>query len=327
MNVLLAPHVTEKTIAWRCRSTTSTRSACAATPRAPRCGPRSSSCSTCKVASVQVVNEPGKTRRFGKHTGPHAGLEEGLRAAGRRPEHRLRGRGRQGLRVTTMALIKLKPTSPGTRFVVRVTAQHLHKGGPHEALTAHQNKTGARNHVGRITTRHIGGGSRQKYRMIDFRRDKDGIRGVVERLEYDPNRTSHIALILLRRRRASLHPRPQGPEGRRRSALGRRFADQAGQRDGAAPHPGRARMVHNIELKPGRGGQLARSAGNSAQYTAREGIVRLPAPEVRRDAQGARRLPRHASARSATTSTTCASTARPAPSAGAASARRCAAWS
>ncbi len=94
-----------------------------------------------------------------------------------------------------MALIKLKPTSPGTRFVVRVSRQHLYKGGPHEALTAHQNKTGARNHFGRITTRHVGGGSRQKYRLIDFLRNKDGIKGVVERVEYDPNRTAHIALV------------------------------------------------------------------------------------------------------------------------------------
>ena len=89
-----------------------------------------------------------------------------------------------------MALIKHKPTSPGTRSVVKVDRSHLHKGGPLAALTAHQNKTGARNHFGRITTRHLGGGSRQKYRLIDFKRDKDGIAGVVERLEYDPNRTA-----------------------------------------------------------------------------------------------------------------------------------------
>ena len=114
-----------------------------------------------------------------------------------------------------MALIKLKPTSPGTRFQVRVSKSHLYKGGPYEPLTVAQSKTGARNHFGRITTRHIGGGSRQKYRLIDFRRDKDGIAGVVERIEYDPNRTAHIALVLLHRRRAPLHPRPQGREGRR----------------------------------------------------------------------------------------------------------------
>ena len=80
-----------------------------------------------------------------------------------------------------MALIKLKPTSPGTRTVIKVDRSHLHKGDPYAPLTVHQNKTGARNHFGRITTRHKGGGSRQKYRIIDFKRDKDGIAGVVER--------------------------------------------------------------------------------------------------------------------------------------------------
>ncbi len=94
-----------------------------------------------------------------------------------------------------MALIKYKPRTPGQRAVIKIDRSHLYKGGPHEALTAHQNKTGARNHFGRITTRHHGGGSRQKYRLVDFKRDKDGITGVVERLEYDPNRTSHIALV------------------------------------------------------------------------------------------------------------------------------------
>src|SRR2546430_3675986 len=94
-----------------------------------------------------------------------------------------------------MALIKYKPRTPGTRAVVKVDRSHLHKGAPHMALTAHQSKTGGRNHFGRITTRHHGGGMRQKYRIIDFKRDKDSITGVVERIEYDPNRTGHIALI------------------------------------------------------------------------------------------------------------------------------------
>ncbi|HEX8783684.1 MAG TPA: 50S ribosomal protein L2, partial [Steroidobacteraceae bacterium] len=94
-----------------------------------------------------------------------------------------------------MALIKYKPRTPGTRAVVKIDRSHLHKGGPRLELTAHQSKTGGRNHFGRITTRHHGGGTRQKYRIIDFKRDKDGITGTVERLEYDPNRTGHIALI------------------------------------------------------------------------------------------------------------------------------------
>ena len=183
-----------------------------------------------------------------------------------------------------MALIKLKPTSPGARFVVRVARDHLHKGGPFEPLTSHQNKTGARNHFGRITTRHVGGGSRQKYRTIDFRRDKDGIKGVVERLEYDPNRTSHIALILY-------------ADGERRYILapkGMKDGDEVRSGSEAPIKPGNAMalrhipvgsQVHNIELKPGRGGQLARSAGSSAQFASREGIhafVRLKSGETRK---------------------------------------------
>src|SRR5260221_14789636 len=112
-----------------------------------------------------------------------------------------------------MALIKLRPTSPGTGFVVRVARGHLHKGGPLESLTVHQNKTGARNHFGRITTRHVGGGSRQKYRLIDFRRDKDGIKGVGERLEKNPKRTAHNALGFYAAREGPYIPPPQGLKG------------------------------------------------------------------------------------------------------------------
>src|SRR5437762_13587555 len=105
-----------------------------------------------------------------------------------------------------MALIKYKPRTPGSRAVVKIDRSHLHKGGPHLPLTAAQSKTGARNHFGRITTRHHGGGSRQKYRLIDFKRDQDGIPGAVERVEYDPNPTGHIALI-------------RHPDGERRNLL------------------------------------------------------------------------------------------------------------
>ena len=183
-----------------------------------------------------------------------------------------------------MALIKLKPTSPGTRFQVRISRKHLYKGGPHQPLTVAQSKTGARNHFGRITTRHIGGGARQRYRLIDFRRDKDGIAGVVERVEYDPNRTAHIALI-------------RYADGERRYILAPKglTVDEEVRSGSEAPiKPGNAMAlrhipigstVHNIELKPGCGGQLARSAGNSAQFTSREGIhayVRLKSGEMRK---------------------------------------------
>src|SRR5262245_20962229 len=183
-----------------------------------------------------------------------------------------------------MALIKLRPTSPGTRFVVKVSRGHLHKGGPYPGLVAHQNKTGARNNFGRQTTRHIGGGSRQKYRIIDFKRDKDGIAATVERLEYDPNRTAHLALLLYKdgERRYILAPKGVQP------------GDDIHSGAEAPIKPGNAMSlrhipvgstVHNIELKPGKGGQLARTAGSSAQFTAREGIfayLRLKSGETRK---------------------------------------------
>jgi large subunit ribosomal protein L2 len=95
-----------------------------------------------------------------------------------------------------MALVKLKPTSPGRRGVVKVVSPHLHKGRPHDALTESQISKAGRNTHGHITTRHKGGGHKQQYRVVDFRRDKDGVAAKVERLEYDPNRSAHIALLL-----------------------------------------------------------------------------------------------------------------------------------
>nr|PZN79834.1 MAG: 50S ribosomal protein L2 [Pseudomonadota bacterium] len=183
-----------------------------------------------------------------------------------------------------MALIKLKPTSPGTRTVVRIDRSHLYKGGPYLPLTVPQNKTGGRNNMGRITTRHHGGGSRQRYRIIDFRRDKDGVPGEVERIEYDPNRTAHIALIkyLDGERRYIIAPKGVKPGDEIRSG------PEAPIKPGNAlplRHIPVGTLVHNVELKPGKGGQLARSAGTSVQYTAREGIyayLRLRSGEIRK---------------------------------------------
>src|SRR5210317_2592096 len=95
-----------------------------------------------------------------------------------------------------MAIVKAKPTSPGRRGVVQVKHPHLHKGAPYSGLLEKKSKSGGRNNTGRITTRHRGGGHRQRYRVIDFKRDKDGVKGAVERLEYDPNRSAHIALVV-----------------------------------------------------------------------------------------------------------------------------------
>jgi large subunit ribosomal protein L2 len=183
-----------------------------------------------------------------------------------------------------MALIKMNPTSPGTRFVIKVSKAHLWKGGPHEALTKKQSKTAGRNAYGRITTRHRGGGSRQKYRVIDFRRNKDGVPGVVERVEYDPNRTAHIALIkyLDGERRYILAPK--GTKAGDEIRSGADSPIKAGNAM-ALRHIPIGTTVHNVELKPGKGGQLARSAGSSVQFTAREGAyayIRLKSGEMRK---------------------------------------------
>jgi large subunit ribosomal protein L2 len=183
-----------------------------------------------------------------------------------------------------MALKKLKPTSPGTRFQVRPDRGHLHKGGPVASLVASQKSTGGRNNVGRLTTRHKGGGHKQKYRIVDFRRDKDGVPGTVEHIEYDPNRSSYLALVLYR-------------DGERRYILapkGVKSGDDVQSGPEAPIKPGNAMTfrhipvgstVHNVELKPGKGGQLARAAGSSVQFSGREGlyaIIRLKSGETRK---------------------------------------------
>jgi large subunit ribosomal protein L2 len=183
-----------------------------------------------------------------------------------------------------MALIKFKPTSPGTRFQVRVSKAQLYKGGPYEPLTVAQSKTGARNHFGRITTRHHGGGSRQKYRLIDFRRDKDGIAAVVERIEYDPNRTAHIALLLYADGERRYILAPKGVKAGDEIRSGADAPIKAGNAM-ALRHIPVGSIVHNVEMKAGKGGQLARSAGSSVSFTAREGVhayLRLKSGETRK---------------------------------------------
>ena len=183
-----------------------------------------------------------------------------------------------------MSLIKYKPTSPGTRSVIKVNRSHLYKGEPYAPLTVAQSKTGARNHFGRITTRHHGGGSRQKYRIIDFKRDKDGIAGVVERVEYDPNRTAHIALLKYAdgERRYIIAPKGVVAGDQLISGIGAPI--RAGNNMPLRNIPVGS-TIHGIELKPGKGAQLVRSAGASAQLVAREGAyvtVRLRSGEMRK---------------------------------------------
>ena len=161
-----------------------------------------------------------------------------------------------------MAVVKCKPTSPGRRHVVKVVNPELHKGKPFAPLLEKNSKSGGRNNNGRITTRHIGGGHKQAYRIVDFKRNKDGIPAVVERLEYDPNRSANIALVLYK-------------DGERRYILapkGLKAGDQIQSGVDAA-------------IKPGKGGQLARSAGTYVQIVARDGAyvtLRLRSGEMRK---------------------------------------------
>lgn len=183
-----------------------------------------------------------------------------------------------------MALHKTKPTSPGRRFQVSVNTDHLHKGGPWEPLLAKKNKNGGRNSGGRITVRHRGGGHKQRYRIIDFKRNKDGIPATVERIEYDPNRTAHIALL-------------KYADGERTYVIATNKlapGDVVHSGREAPIKPGNTlplsnipvgTTVHCIELKPGKGAQMARSAGAAVQYVAREGsyaTLRLRSGEMRK---------------------------------------------
>ncbi len=183
-----------------------------------------------------------------------------------------------------MATVKARPTSPGRRFQVTIRGAALHKGEPYAPLVEKKTKSGGRNNKGRITTRHIGGGHKQRYRVIDFKRNKDGIPGKVERIEYDPNRTAHIALVLY-------------ADGERRYIIapeGVKAGDTVVSGVNAAIKPGNClplrniplgTVVHCVELKPGKGAQLARSAGTSAQLVAKEGAyatLRLRSGEMRK---------------------------------------------
>jgi len=183
-----------------------------------------------------------------------------------------------------VAVRKAKPTSAGRRFVVRAVRNDLHKGEPHAPLLEPKSNTGGRNNKGRITTRHRGGGHKRHYRLVDFKRDKDGIAGRVERIEYDPNRSAYIALVLY-------------TDGERRYILAPRrckAGDPIQSGSDAPIRPGNAlplksipvgTLVHCVEMKPGKGGQIARAAGTYVQLVGRDAgyaILRLGSGEVRR---------------------------------------------
>jgi large subunit ribosomal protein L2 len=183
-----------------------------------------------------------------------------------------------------MALVKVKPTSPGRRAVVQVVNANLHKGKPFAALVEPKSGNAGRNHHGRITVRHQGGGHKQSYRLVDFKRNKDGIPATVERLEYDPNRTANIALVCY-------------ADGERCYIIANKgmvVGQQVMSGSEAPIKSGNALPIRNIpvgtticciELMPGKGAQLARSAGATVQLLARDGAyaqIRLRSGEVRR---------------------------------------------
>ena len=183
-----------------------------------------------------------------------------------------------------MALVKTKPTSPGRRHLVKVVTPELHSGKPYSKLLKKKIRSSGRNNNGRITVRHKGGGHKQHYRIIDFKRIKDMIPAVVESIQYDPNRSANIALILY-------------ADGERQyiiAAKGLAVGSQVMSGTEASIKPGNClplsnipvgTTIHCIELKPGRGAQMARSAGASVQLVAKEGIyatLRLPSGEMRK---------------------------------------------
>ncbi|WMY97280.1 MAG: 50S ribosomal protein L2 [Arsenophonus sp.] len=183
-----------------------------------------------------------------------------------------------------MAIIKCNPTSPGRRHVIKISNKFLHKGKPFSKLLKKNNKTGGRNNNGRITTRHIGGGHKKKYRLIDFKRNKDSILGKIERIEYDPNRSSYIALILYK-------------DGERRYIIAPKnikIGDVISSGINATIKIGNTlpiknipigTIIHNIELKNGKGGQLARAAGSYAQIISKDHNyvnIRLRSGEIRK---------------------------------------------
>lgn len=183
-----------------------------------------------------------------------------------------------------MSLVKTKPTSPGRRSVIKLVSKELYAGRPVASLIEKNKKSAGRNNSGKITVRHIGGGYRHHYRKIDFRRHKEGISAKVERVEYDPNRNAHIALLCY-------------SDGERRYIIAPKdikIGSTVVSGQNAPIKPGNSltlreipvgSIVHCIELRPGKGAQLARSAGVSAQYMARDGMyaqIKLRSGEIRK---------------------------------------------
>ena len=183
-----------------------------------------------------------------------------------------------------MPLVKVKPTSAGRRALVKVVSPQLHKGKPHAPLVEKKVRGSGRNNQGRITTRHQGGGHKRHYRIIDFRRNKDGVVGKVERLEYDPNRSAHIALVCYADGERRYIIAPKGLTLGAEVVSGQDAPIRVGNTLPVRNIPV-GTTIHCVEMQPGKGAQLARAAGTSVQLLAREGSyaqLRLRSGEIRR---------------------------------------------
>ncbi len=183
-----------------------------------------------------------------------------------------------------MALVTTKPTSPGRRHQVKVVNKDLWKGSPHAPLLEKISSTGGRNNNGHITTRHRGGGHKRHYRVIDFKRNKDGISATVERIEYDPNRSAHIALLCYADGERRYIIAPKGVVAGATVQSGDSAPIAAGNTLALRNIP-LGSTIHCVELRPGKGAQIARSAGAAVQLVAREGsyaTLRLRSGEMRK---------------------------------------------
>lgn len=183
-----------------------------------------------------------------------------------------------------MAVRKLKPTTPGQRHRIVGTFDSVtQSNAPEKALTAGKNKSGGRNNRGKMTMRYIGGGHKQRYRVIDFKRDKEGVPATVKSVEYDPNRTARIALLWYADGEKRYMIAPNGLEVGQQVVAGPKVAPEVGNAMPLSDIP-LGTVIHNIELRPGQGGIMARSAGSYAQLQARDGrfaTIKMPSGETR----------------------------------------------
>ncbi len=182
-----------------------------------------------------------------------------------------------------MAVKKLNPVTPGQRHKIKSTFEAITAEKPEKSLLAPMKKSGGRNNTGKMTMRYMGGGHKRRYRVIDFKRNKDGVPAVVKTIEYDPNRTAYIALVVYADGEKRYIIAPSGLKPGQTVTSGKEVAPEIGNTLFLSDIP-LGTVIHNIELKPGQGAALARSAGSYAQLTSREGkygIIKLPSGEMR----------------------------------------------